>query len=113
MVTPQSVIEAVKQLMEYDQADQRSKGASRKHEPAWVRDLRTFIGREVNRQLLYRLEAQNEGIVEELQDKFNYLVDTYGMPRPSAAEIAMWKAEQDKKHEGMGRLEGGQRAIGD
>lgn len=57
-----------------------------------LRELSLFIGREVDRQLKYRMASQNQEVVQELFDKFNYLVSQYNLPNPTAAEIAMWKA---------------------
>lgn len=57
-------------------------------------ELSRFIGQEVDAQLKKKLEAQAWEIVEELQDKFRYLIDQYGLPNPTAAEIALWKEQQ-------------------
>lgn len=54
--------------------------------------FRRFIAQEVDHQLKVKMASQNMEMVEELYDKFRFLIDRYDLPNPSAADIALWKA---------------------
>ena len=57
-------------------------------------ELTRYIGQEVDAQLKQKMASQNMELVQEMWDKFRYLIDQYGLPNPTAAEVAEWKAAQ-------------------
>jgi len=63
--------------------------------PAFIKPLADWIGKEVDRQLRYKVASQNLERLEEISDKLDYLIHQTGI-NPSAADIAMFKHERDK-----------------
>ena len=64
--------------------------------PEFIAPLRLFIGKEVDRQLKYKMASQSWEIVEELQVKLEILCKQMGVSEPSAADIALYKPGEYK-----------------